>query len=181
MTMSVYLDMSIYLMVYIYLYSGARYIKYYPLFSNWSFENIFRLSNRDSTVVNWFCRFFNRLHHYYASLLFQCFWLKQHFFAWIEATWSGSVWCLELKCALNLECWCCHLNILILSRKYKTQHLWNVAFVKLEGSCGVGTTIISTIFWQFLMFYQIFRSPQVKRCVILSYKLGTRVAERLTN
>ena len=30
--------------------------------------------------------------------------------------------------------------------------------------------IISMIFWDFLMFYQIFLSPQVKRCPIIAYK-----------
>ena len=34
-------------------------------------------------------------------------------------------------------------------------------------------TIIFIIFWDFLMSYQIFISPQVKRCVIISYKHGT--------
>ena len=31
------------------------------------------------------------------------------------------------------------------------------------------TTIIFIIFWDFLMFYQIFLSPQVKRCAIITY------------
>ena len=34
-------------------------------------------------------------------------------------------------------------------------------------------TIIVTIFWDFLMFDQIFLSPQVKRSVIISNKYGT--------
>ena len=29
---------------------------------------------------------------------------------------------------------------------------------------------IFVIFWGFLMFYQIFLSPQVKRCAIITYK-----------
>ena len=33
-------------------------------------------------------------------------------------------------------------------------------------------TIIFVIFWDFSMFYQIFLSPQVKRCVIIIYKHG---------
>ena len=33
-------------------------------------------------------------------------------------------------------------------------------------------TVIFTIFWDFLMFYQIFLSPQVKECVIIAYKHG---------
>ena len=31
-------------------------------------------------------------------------------------------------------------------------------------------TIIFTIFWDFLMFYQIFFLPQVKWCAIITYK-----------
>ena len=34
------------------------------------------------------------------------------------------------------------------------------------------TTINCRIFWDFLMFYQTFLSPQVKRCAIISYKHG---------
>ena len=34
------------------------------------------------------------------------------------------------------------------------------------------TTIIFIIFWDFLMFYQIFLSAQVKRSVIVTYKRG---------
>ena len=33
-------------------------------------------------------------------------------------------------------------------------------------------TIIFIIFWDFLMFYQIFLSPQVKRCSIITDKHG---------
>ena len=33
-------------------------------------------------------------------------------------------------------------------------------------------TITFIIFWDFLMFYQIFLSPQVKRCAIVTYKHG---------
>ena len=36
----------------------------------------------------------------------------------------------------------------------------------------VSTTILVIIFWDFLMFYQIFLSPQVKRIVIISNKHG---------
>ena len=34
------------------------------------------------------------------------------------------------------------------------------------------SAIIFIIFWDFLMFYQIFLSPQVKRCAIITYKHG---------
>ena len=33
-------------------------------------------------------------------------------------------------------------------------------------------TIIFKLFWDYLMFYQIFFSPQVKRCAIITYKHG---------
>ena len=35
------------------------------------------------------------------------------------------------------------------------------------------STIICIIFWDFLMFYQIFLSPQVKQCAIINYEHGT--------
>ena len=34
--------------------------------------------------------------------------------------------------------------------------------------------MIFIIFWDFLMFYQIFISPQVKRCTIITYKHDTQ-------
>ena len=37
---------------------------------------------------------------------------------------------------------------------------------------GISLTIIFIIFWDFLIFYQISLSPQVKRCVIITYKHG---------
>ena len=38
------------------------------------------------------------------------------------------------------------------------------------------------IFWDFLMFYQIFFSPQGKRCTIITYKHGTyELPHELTN
>ena len=39
--------------------------------------------------------------------------------------------------------------------------------------CNLKPTIIFIIFWDFLMFYQIFLSRQVKRRVIISNKHGT--------
>ena len=48
--------------------------------------------------------------------------------------------------------------------------------LNLQGYCRIWTvgrsTIILIIFWDFLMFYQIFLSPPVKRCVITTYKQG---------
>ena len=36
----------------------------------------------------------------------------------------------------------------------------------------IDTTILVIIFWDFLMFYQMFLSPQMKRIVIISNKHG---------
>ena len=35
-----------------------------------------------------------------------------------------------------------------------------------------GTTVSFIIFWDFLMFYQIFLPSQVKRCAIITYRHG---------
>ena len=48
----------------------------------------------------------------------------------------------------------------------------------------ITTTIIDIIFWDFLILYQIFFSPQVKQSVIISKKkwyirVASRVAEQL--
>ena len=53
---------------------------------------------------------------------------------------------------------------------YRSSWVWNavrhVVFYKAIA------TIIFIIFWDFLMFHQIFLSPQVKRCAIITYKHG---------
>ena len=36
----------------------------------------------------------------------------------------------------------------------------------------ISQKIIFIIFWDSLMFYQLFLSPQVKRCAIITYKNG---------
>ena len=43
-----------------------------------------------------------------------------------------------------------------------------LAYLGLEAYLEPSITFI--IFWGFLMFYQIFLSPQVKRCAIITYK-----------
>ena len=40
---------------------------------------------------------------------------------------------------------------------------------------------IYCIFWDFLLFYQIFPAPRVKRCAIITYKHGKWVPERLNS
>ena len=43
-------------------------------------------------------------------------------------------------------------------------------------------TIIFITFWDFLIFYQVFLSPQVKRCEIITYKHGiNRLPHQLPN
>ena len=47
---------------------------------------------------------------------------------------------------------------------------------------GICPTVIFIIFWGFLMFYQIFLSPQVKRSAILTYKHGIyKLSRELSN
>ena len=61
---------------------------------------------------------------------------------------------------------------------------WKYIETKLETTCfylikllwekkrRLRTTTMVIIFWEFLMFCQIFLSPQVKQCVIIAYKHG---------
>ena len=48
----------------------------------------------------------------------------------------------------------------------------SVIFMMTSPTNSSKTTIIFIIFWDLLMFYQIFLSPQVKRCAIITYKHG---------
>ena len=51
---------------------------------------------------------------------------------------------------------------------------WISKTVKGLSSIGIGPTATTTfiILWDFLMFYQIFLLPQVKRCAIITHKHG---------
>ena len=48
----------------------------------------------------------------------------------------------------------------------------SVIFIMTSPTNSSKATVIFIIFWDFLMFCQIFLSPQEKRCVIISYKHG---------
>ena len=48
----------------------------------------------------------------------------------------------------------------------------SVIFIMTSPTNSSKATIIFIILWDFLMFYQIFLSPQVKWCVIITYKHG---------
>ena len=46
----------------------------------------------------------------------------------------------------------------------------------------LGATISFIIFWDFLIFYQFFFSPQMKRCAIITYKHGLyKLSHKLPN
>ena len=48
----------------------------------------------------------------------------------------------------------------------------SVIFIMTSLTNSSKATIIFIIFWDFLMFYQIFLSSQVKRCAIITYRHG---------
>ena len=52
--------------------------------------------------------------------------------------------------------------------------MWTAHEAVLQESVSKGnrSAIICIIFWNFLTFYQIFLSPQPKRCAIITYKRG---------
>ena len=54
-----------------------------------------------------------------------------------------------------------HENFMSSTSQEKTRLLRNISYL---------ATMISIIFWDSLMFYQIFFSPQVRRCAIITYK-----------
>ena len=58
---------------------------------------------------------------------------------------------------------------------YVTKDLKNAIGVDTSTSpkkFDVATILMFDEFWDFLMFHQIFFSPQVKRCTIITYKYG---------
>ena len=70
-----------------------------------------------------------------------------------------------------------HETILIYEISYKTlisPKSFRIRFDKIEEFIRTydGTTMMNIIFWHFLVLYQIFSSPQVKRSAIISNKHG---------
>ena len=58
------------------------------------------------------------------------------------------------------------------SKKNNDKPSANISAMKLILEMYLEPTIIIIVFRDFLMFYQILISPQVKRCVIITYKHG---------
>ena len=71
-----------------------------------------------------------------------------------------------VMCKNNIEIWvfdwCFGCHLLWEEGRWSQRSLWIVAI----------PTIVFIIFWDFLKFHQIFFSPQVKRCAIITYKHG---------
>ena len=67
-------------------------------------------------------------------------------------------------------------QLLVFAKRWKTPEvltLNSLSFIPKSSGVAVGKfTILAIIFWDFLMFYQTFLSPQVKRIVIISNKHG---------
>ena len=74
----------------------------------------------------------------------------------------------------------CKLNIFQMASCSKVRILNAIDFIKKRKLAMATTTFI--IFWDFLIFYQIFLSPQVKRCGFFTYKLVIcELIHRLSN
>ena len=88
---------------------------------------------------------------------------------------SGNAWEYETFTFINERSLCIlhitfHLTKNFLS--YVLHFLFPTLLIK-NYELAWGITIIFIIFWDVLMFYQIFLSPQVKRSAIISNKHGT--------
>ena len=83
----------------------------------------------------------------------------------------------KLLVVLFINTTCSHTNLtLILSLMKQLLEKFHFEFPHvLQFSCtwNKEAAIIFIILWDFLMFYQIFLSPQVKRCTIITYKHST--------
>ena len=78
----------------------------------------------------------------------------------------------------NMECVLSKWEPPVQNRRFETYAFnkanWNVTdlirFIVMENYSFITISFIT--FWDFLMFYQIFLSPQVKRCAIITHKHG---------
>ena len=67
--------------------------------------------------------------------------------------------------------WVKHRGEVIEIEKVEPKNFYNIFATFFNGTEKTRqTTIIFIIFWDFLMFYENFLSPQVKQCVIITYK-----------
>ena len=71
-------------------------------------------------------------------------------------------------CSVKPTCFFINLR----SKKNNDKPSANISAMKLILEMYLEPTIIIIVFRDFLMFYQILISPQVKRCVIITYKHG---------
>ena len=68
----------------------------------------------------------------------------------------------------KVQWWCSPFFVFYWEYPFWANLVKKLKFVCLKRNLVPTITVI--IFWDFLMFYQIFLSPQVKRCEIISYK-----------
>ena len=76
---------------------------------------------------------------------------------------------LEVKFHLNWQCWLFGPNMPEKGISNWKRKKWTAS---LNSTYSNEATIIFIIFWDFLLFYQTFFSPQVKRCAIITDKHG---------
>ena len=80
-------------------------------------------------------------------------------------TSSEEVWLIRIYSSSSRRMFAGTCSLCIASCQVVPKHDETLTFCYIYAS-----TIIFKIFWDFLMFYQISLSPQVKRCAIITYK-----------
>ena len=112
------------------------------------------------------------LSHHYEDGVFHMtgFWFRYvKYIAGVKGYFLCSTLMLQLLRRSILSMWITNLHCTFIGRvKYKTK----IKTKYCTGCCKSHTAILVTIFWEFLMFYQIFFSLQVKRSVIFSNRHG---------
>ena len=112
-----------------------------------------------------------------SSIYGFCIWIFLVFTVFVFSTIKNLIMpnLNNLKCC-NFTAKNFSYQLLILAKRWKTSEvltLNSLSFIPRSSGVAVGkSTILAIIVWDFLMFYQTFLSPQVKRIVIISNKHG---------
>ena len=116
--------------------------------------------------------------HYYSLIAFHCFFPSEHLkvFANISREVSLFVLILFVPWSHNHTFSKTELVFSIFRSNIKIYDFLNLASLssKIRRNLSYKAAVIFKILWDYLMFYQIFLSPQMKRCAAITYKYSIR-------
>ena len=108
------------------------------------------------------------------SIAFHCFFPSEHLKVFTNISWEVSLFVLFLFVPWSHDYTFSKTELVfsVFKSNIKKYDFLNLASLssKIRRNLSYKAAVIFIIFWDCLMFYQIFLSPQMKRCATITYK-----------